>query len=233
MLELRGPVNVLPETVVELRTPSMSSVSVAQVCYSSRRCLRCFSPDVLSVTATSACEEGADGVVSSTIRSRLVAGESHRLEWLVLCGWPSVPQHGDQAYKVIVKVRIWNNGFYFTLRPDVATPLLGMRATTVREGPDIDETKVRVLSPIMHLFVSLSLRRRVRAALRCAVVTKFVVPSVVSCAVFWYRGDGPALSALRPEAWRKASPPGRRYCSCRFSLFKVPSDSTTLLSQTS
>ena len=86
----------------------------------------------------------------------LVAGESHRLEWLVLCGWPSVPQHGDQAYKVIVKVRIWDNGFYFTLRPDAATPLLGMRATTVREGPDIDETKVRVLSPIMHLFVSLS-----------------------------------------------------------------------------
>ena len=56
---------------------------------------------------------------------------------------------------MIVKVRIWNNGFYFTLRPDAATPLLGMRATTVREGPDIDETKVRVLRPIMHLFVSL------------------------------------------------------------------------------
>ena len=156
MLGLRGPVNVLSETVVELRTPSMSSVSVAQVCYSSRRCLRCL------LSRRPECD--------SHIRMRRRSGwrcfvhhkikaqspeRSHRLEWLVLCGWPSVPQHGDQAYKVIVKVRIWNNGFYFTLRPDAATPLLGMPATTVREGPDIDETKVRVLRPIMHLFVSL------------------------------------------------------------------------------
>ena len=43
-----------------------------------------------------------------------VTREGHGSERLVSRGWPSIPQHGDQAYNAVVKVRIWISRLCFS-----------------------------------------------------------------------------------------------------------------------
>ena len=59
----------------------------------------------------------------------------------------SVPQHGDQAYSEIVKVRIWISRLYFSFSSRRCHSLLDMRVTAVRGTRSV-----------------FSLRRRIRAA---------------------------------------------------------------------
>ena len=69
----------------------------------------------------------------------------------------------------------------------------------------------------MHLFVSLS----DGVFERYAVVHKVDVPLVVSYAVFWYRGDGLALGALRPESESLPARPEGQMRGCFISGFPV------------
>ena len=43
-----------------------------------------------------------------------VTREGHGSERLVSRRWPSIPQHGDQAYNAVVKVRIWISRLCFS-----------------------------------------------------------------------------------------------------------------------
>ena len=138
-----------------------------------------------------------------------VAGEGAM--WLVSRGWSSVPQHGDQAYDAIVEVRIWNSVWISPFRAGATTPSPGMRVTTVR-GPRCG------CSAPLCIFSFLSPTSYSRGTLSS---TRLTFPLVVWYAVFWHRGDGLALGALRPEAESLPARPEGQMRGCFISGFPV------------